>query len=129
MGSISIARSILRLRQTTLDNSPKPKPMLAWEDLGIPHRFHVNRVVLDCLRLHQHSHETSHAALYLRLISAFATPPNYCGGAAGGPNPVGRHSETSASKRSFAGCGKLSMDCTRSKEWRQRNWIFHAVTP
>jgi hypothetical protein len=39
VGSIPIARSTLRLRQTTLDNSPKSKSMVAWEGLGIRRRF------------------------------------------------------------------------------------------
>ena len=34
MGSIPIARSTLRLSQTTSDNSPKPKSMVAWKILG-----------------------------------------------------------------------------------------------
>src|ERR1700719_674434 len=56
VGSIPIARSTLRLRQTTPDNSPKPKSMAAWEGLGIRRRFPARFVVSDCLSLSEHSH-------------------------------------------------------------------------
>src|SRR5258708_5871188 len=46
LGSIPIARSTLSLPQTTQDNSPKPKSINAWEDLGIRRRFRASLVVL-----------------------------------------------------------------------------------
>jgi hypothetical protein len=49
LGSIPIARSTLRLFQTTLDRSPGQKSLVAWEDCGILRRFLNSFAVLDVL--------------------------------------------------------------------------------
>jgi hypothetical protein len=69
VGSIAIARSILRLRPTMLDNSPKPKSRVAWEGLGIRRRFPARFVVSDCLSSSEHSHAASHTVLHLMMSS------------------------------------------------------------
>src|ERR1700733_9251527 len=54
--------------ETTQDNSPKSKSINAWQDLGILSRFPAGFVVSDCLRLSEHSHVASHAALYIKSV-------------------------------------------------------------
>ena len=62
LGSIPIARSILRQCQTTFGNQGRPKLLTVWEVFGNQHRSSATVVACRCHRLPQQSHAATRAA-------------------------------------------------------------------